>query len=216
MTATVAALCHLALAALMGSRNLQGSVAPLQEAPGVVAMTVVWALPAALVLMGAGRRPSLLVAGGILSVIQGLTGLSVLHPLFVVSGVVYLVASAGEVDANPPLRIPAVLVTVALGVASFAALFALEKYEPCWTSQRFADGRTVTSVERRPAGASAHIETGGGPGVVEGSAGCSGTPTSSPAWLSSLALSALAGGSGWALSHPRTYRPKGSELSGIG
>jgi hypothetical protein len=132
------------------------------EVAGNVAFAVVFAGPALLAALGLRRRPSLLVAAGVVDLVFAfLTLISLIGLVFVVPGTLFFVAAGrvGDAGARPWRSIASVLLAVLLGTGAFFALFTHE--DPvCWATNgatgesvrldadRFVHGSTVSMDSR--------------------------------------------------------------------
>jgi hypothetical protein len=138
------------------------------EVAGNVAFAAVFALPGLLALLGLRRRPSLLVAAGVLDLVLAFATLITLIGLaFVVPATMFFTAAGrmGTGTARPWRSTAAVLVGVVLGASAFFVLFANE--DPvCWATNpatgetfrldpaRFVHGSSISMDSRDlPAGA---------------------------------------------------------------
>jgi len=89
--------------------------------PGAVALAGVAALPPTLAWL-AGRRPGLFAGAGILALVLSV-GLSILSPVMILLGAIWLVMLALRLPHRPVRTIAATLLATIFGVVAFACLF---------------------------------------------------------------------------------------------
>ena len=144
--AVVAIAVSLALAVAVGILRTFNAepVERAAEVRGNIVLAMVFAVPAALALLGLRGRASLFVAAGILDLVFGfLTLISLIGLVFVVPGTLFFVAAGrvGDAGARPWRSTASVLLAVVLGTGAFFALFTRE--DPvCWATNR-ATGESV-------------------------------------------------------------------------
>jgi hypothetical protein len=136
--AIVAITLSFALAAGVGILRTVNAepVERTAEVAGNIAFAVVFAVPALLAILGLRRRPSLLVAAGVLDLMLAVVTLITLIGLvFVAPGVMFLIATSRMRNerARPLRSVVSVLVGVLLSTGAFLALFARD--DPiCWAT----------------------------------------------------------------------------------
>ena len=112
-----------------------------------VALFLLFSVPAAIAVIGATRqRRTLLVAAGVICVVQAYVGFSGVTLGFLVPGILVLArGGAGRWPANriePPSALAFAVVATALTVAAWVATLGLTE-AVCWTSTARADGTVV-------------------------------------------------------------------------
>lgn len=204
----VAVSVQLLLAAGFAVLRLAGSEPPLRalEWPGVLAMALVYGLPALLGLLAVAGRPAALLPAATLNLPLAFTALSGISLLLLVPAVCYLVGYA-RWRPRPPLSAGTLarsVVVVVLGLAAAVALLVWSAGDGdamyCWSATAGPDGPTTYGpAERRAQGPSGQHSLGlpaGGPAGTVSQQGCSTgifTPTQAALSLA-LAAAALAAG----------------------
>jgi hypothetical protein len=177
------------------------------EVAGNIAFSVVFAAPAMLALLGLRGRSSLLAAAGALELaLAFLTLISLIGLIFVVPGVMFLVAARqmGGAGGSELRSFAAIPLAVLLGGVAFFALFARE--DPvCWARNPTTGKSFRLNPDRFVHGTSISMDSRDlPPGATE--AGCSGDSISSEEAIVAIAVLSTMLGSLWVLSKPSQPR----------
>jgi hypothetical protein len=204
--ATIAIAVSFALAAGVGILRTVNAepVERSAEVAGNLAFAVVFAVPALLALLGLRRRPSLLVAAGVLELgFAVLLLISLVGLVFVVPGVMFLMAAGRnrEGGARPVASIATVVLAVLLGTGAFFALFARD--DPiCWATNARTGESVRLDATRFVNGSSISLPPG------TGESGCTSDSISNAEALLATAVVAVMLGAVWVVSKPSIPRPE--------
>jgi hypothetical protein len=173
------------------------------EVAGNIAFSVVFVAPAMIALLGLRDRSSLLVAAGAFELgLAFLTLISLIGLIFVVPGVMFLVAARqmGGAGGSRLRSMAAVLLAVLLGGVAFFALFARE--DPvCWARNPTTGESFRLNPDRFVHGASISMDSRNlPPGATE--SGCSSDSISSGESIVAIAVVSTMLGAVWFLSKP--------------
>jgi hypothetical protein len=145
--------CALVVAAISASAREPGELGPPEAVPRPLLLAALLMLPAAIAVVGASRRSEpILIAAGVLCLLQAFVAFSGVTIPFAVPALLLLALGAEQRDRVSIRAVIAGVLVVFLGLGTWAAALAMTETS-CWVARTAPDGSVVYAAIPIPDGA---------------------------------------------------------------